>query len=80
MDEPFYDMFRFVAFVDWGYAHNNSTAVGERADKAICSMGPALRFDVPGKMTLSFDYAVAVSDEPSDGLRSRCYIEAKIFF
>ena len=76
----FFDALRFTAFFDWGYVENETPQVGETKNDRIYSAGPALRFDIPEKLSVSFDYGFALGQNPSDGSESRGYIEVKLFY
>jgi hemolysin activation/secretion protein len=76
----FYDAFRFVGFFDWGRAMNKDPQVGEKKSQQIYSAGPGLRFDIPGKLSVSFDYGFALGQRPTDGSHSQGYIETKLYF
>ncbi|MCK4463712.1 MAG: ShlB/FhaC/HecB family hemolysin secretion/activation protein [Candidatus Omnitrophica bacterium] len=75
-----FDAIRFLAFFDWGYVENKKALVGETKDEMLCSVGPAVRFDIPGTASVSFDYGIGLGQEASDGTRSRYYIEVKLYF
>ena len=79
-ETTFFDALRFVAFFDWGYIFNKDAQVGESDSETLCSVGPALRFDIPEKLSVSFDYGFGLSGEASNGTESRAYIEVKLFF
>lgn len=76
----FFDSLRFVAFFDWGYVENQNPLAGERKRKHLTGFGPALRFEIPERLAVSFDYGFALGNEASDGTRSKAYIEVKSYF
>ena len=76
---PLYDALRFLAFFDWGYVENEVVLVGESENETIYSVGPAVRFEIPGKCSVSFDYGIGLGQEASDGTQSRYYIEVKLY-
>jgi hemolysin activation/secretion protein len=75
-----YNATKFMCFWDWGYVDTKSPGVGEKANDDLMSIGPAIRFDVPGKLAVSFDYGFGLSGKSSNGSKSRGYIEVKMFF
>ena len=52
----------------------------ETEEETIYSLGLGIRFDIPEKISLSFDWGRRLGQEASDGDRSRFYISTKIFF
>ncbi len=76
----YYDLVKFMGFFDWGHISNRRPQVGEAKNEDIYSAGPALRFEIPQKLSVSFDYGFALGRRPSDGSKSRGYIETKLFF
>lgn len=79
-ESTFYDSFRFLCFFDWGLARNKNPQVGEDKTDSIAGFGPGIRFDIPGKASLSVDWGFALGQDPADGDDSKVYIEAKVFF
>ncbi|MDD4957697.1 MAG: ShlB/FhaC/HecB family hemolysin secretion/activation protein, partial [Candidatus Omnitrophica bacterium] len=77
--ETVYDSLRGLIFFDWGKVENKNPAVGELSQETIYSFGPGLRFDIPGKLSVSFDYGFGLGQKGSDGAKSRAYIEVKMF-
>lgn len=76
----FFDKVRFLGFFDWGKVKNRNPQVGETDKEEIYSAGPGLRFNIPEKLSVSFDYGFILGQEASDSSKSRGYIEAKLFF
>ncbi|MDB4349538.1 BamA/TamA family outer membrane protein [Omnitrophica bacterium] len=74
-----YDSLRFLAFFDWGHVDNENARVGERDHRTLMSFGPALRFEIPEKGSVSFDYGFCLGKDGSDGKDSRAYIEVKMY-
>lgn len=79
-DTTFFDAIRFLAFFDWGYVENKNPQVGELKSETLYSAGPAVRFDIPEKGSISFDYGFQLGQKASNGTRSRYYIEVKTYF
>jgi hemolysin activation/secretion protein len=79
-ETTFFDAIRFMVFFDWGLIDNENPGVGEPDDEMLYSAGPAIRFSIPGKGSISFDYGFGLGQDGSDGTRSRYYIEAKLYF
>jgi len=75
-----YDSLRFMIFFDWGQVKTKNPQVGESSAEEIFSVGPALRFNIPEKFSVSFDYGFVLGQEATDGSDSRGYVEAKLFF
>jgi len=78
-DTSFYDAIRILGFFDWGYVTTKTTQIGESGNETLFSAGPALRFDVPGKMSLSLDWGFGLGQQGSDGIKNRGYVEVKVF-
>lgn len=76
----FYDSIRFLGFFDWALIHNLTPLSGEQETANLFGIGPALRFTVPNRLSVSFDYGIAIGNEPSSGKRAQPYIEVKLFF
>ncbi|MBN1871926.1 MAG: ShlB/FhaC/HecB family hemolysin secretion/activation protein [Candidatus Omnitrophica bacterium] len=76
----YFDALRFMLFFDCGYVQNKNPLPGERKDKALFSFGPAIRFEVPEKLSVSFDYGFCIGPDASDGTDSEGYIEVKTYF
>jgi hemolysin activation/secretion protein len=79
-DTTFFDALRFLAFVDWGYVENQNPLPGERKRKHLVGFGPALRFEIPEKLSVSLDYGFAIGHQASDGSHSKAYVEVKSYF
>jgi hemolysin activation/secretion protein len=79
-DTTYFDAIRFMAFFDWGYVVNQNPLPGERKRKHLTTWGPALRFEIPEKLSVSFDYGFIIGHEASDGTHSKAYIEVKSYF
>ena len=79
-ETTFYDAIRVLGFFDWGLVTNHNPQVGETKREDIYSVGPAVRFNIPNKLSVAFDYGFALGKRPSDGSKSRGYIEVKLFF
>jgi len=75
-----FDALRFMFFIDCGYVENQNPLPGEKKDKALFGFGPAVRFEIPQKLTASFDYGIAIGHDASDGTDSRAYVEVKTYF
>ena len=75
-----FDSLRFMGFVDWGYIHNRKTLANEPQTRNLVGVGPAVRFYIPNRLSISFDYGIAVGREPSTGSRTQGYIEVKAYF
>ena len=76
----FFDALRFLGFFDWGRVNLKTPAVGETDNEEIYSAGGGLRFNIPDKLSVSFDLGVALGQEASDGSDTRGYVEVKLFF
>ena len=76
----FYNSLRFLGFFDWALIHNRTPLSGESETENLFGIGPALRFTVSNRLSVSFDYGIAVGREPSAGKRAQPYIEVKLFF
>ena len=76
----FYDALRLMVFFDWGLVHNNNPQVGESTTETLYSFGPAVRFDIPERMSVSFDYGFGIGQKASDGKKNRFYVEVRLFF
>jgi len=79
-ESTFFDALRLVGFVDWGRVELNNPQVGESKHEQLLSVGPAVRFNIPDKMSISFDYGFQLGQDASDGSETRGYVEAKLFF
>jgi len=78
-DTSLYDALRLVGFWDWGLVTVRTPLVGETERQLLHSIGPAVRFNIPGRMAITFDYGFALGQKGSDGSRSRGYVEVKVF-
>lgn len=76
----YFDSLRFVGFIDYGRVMNKNPLDGEYYTDSLRSTGAAIRFDIPGRMTVSFDYGFVIGQRGSDGAKSRGNIEVKMFF
>ena len=79
-DTTFYDAIRFVGFADWGRVETRDPALGEAEDESIYSAGPAIRFEIPQRLSVSCDYGFQLGQDANDGSESRFYVEAKLYF
>jgi hemolysin activation/secretion protein len=75
-----FDALRFVGFFDYGYVENKNPQVGDIKDESIYSIGPAIRFNIPGRLEINFDYGFGLAGEGSDGSKTKGYIETKLYF
>jgi len=76
----FYDAIRLVGFFDYGYVEYTSIQVGETKDEDIYSAGAGIRFNIPERLSVSFDYGFQLAQEASDGSDSAAYVEVKLFY
>lgn len=75
-----YEALRGVVFFDWGFVSVNNVLAGEEKRNSLYSVGPALRFTIPNRLSVSFDYGFQLAQQSSDGSKSRGYVEVKLFF
>jgi hemolysin activation/secretion protein len=76
----FYDAFRFMFFFDWGLVNTNSPQLGERVQDDIYSIGPAIRFNIPQRLSVNLDWGIQLGQDSSDGSNTAGYIEVKLYF
>ena len=74
------DSIRLLGFFDYGYVEYNTVQVGENKDEDIYSAGAGVRFNIPDRLSVSFDYGFQLAEEASDGSNSASYVEVKLFF
>lgn len=79
-ETTFFDAIRFVGFFDYGYVKNKNPQIGEVKDESIYSIGPAIRFYIPGRAEINLDYGFGLADKGSNGSRTRYYVETKLYF
>ena len=75
-----YDALRFMFFVDWGLVNINAPQTGETAQEDIYSLGPALRFNIPERLSINLDFGVQLGRDSSDGSETAGYLEVKLYF
>jgi hemolysin activation/secretion protein len=78
-DIPLYQSLRIMGFFDWGLVTTRDPQAGETSSEIIYSAGPAIRFNIPEKVSVSFDYGYALGQKATDGSAARAYVEVKIF-
>jgi hemolysin activation/secretion protein len=76
----YYDSIKLVGFYDWGRVSYKTAQPGEKKHEELKAAGFGLRFSIPQKVSVSFDYGFALGQKASDGAKSRGWIEAKIYF
>jgi len=79
-DTTWYDAMRFMCFFDWGLVNTNSPNSGEQAQDDIYSFGPAVRFNIPNRLSVSLDWGIQLGKDSSDGSNTAGYVEVKLFF
>lgn len=78
-ETSWYDSLRFLVFFDWGLVNTNDPQIGETAQEDIFSFGPAIRFNIPNRLSVSLDLGIQGGQDASDGSNSYGYLEVKLY-